>query len=195
MGALPVAKLSVEDYFALDATAERSLEYHDGEVFEMVDATIAHAIINANTVGSLVSRLRGSGCICGSNLVVRTTARNYVVPDITVVCGQIVRAGEAKNSVINPKVIIEILSPSTADFEHGGKFALYCKLPSFVEYVLIAQDTAKVEVFTKESDTRWILTMYEGLEATVRLESLALEIPAAEIYAGVEFPPVEDELS
>lgn len=124
----------------------------------------------------------------------RTTASNYVVPDITVVCGQIVSFGDSKNSVSNPKVIIEILSPTTAGFDHGGKFVLYSKLPSFVEYVLIAQDKARVAVFTKESDTRWMLTLYEGLDATVRLESLALEIPAAEIYEGVEFPPVELDL-
>ncbi len=195
MGALPVTRLTVEEYFAMDATSERPLEYHDGEIFQIVDATPHHARINSNANYSLAKRLEGSPCFCNTNLNIRTTARNYVVPDITIVCGQVILSSESKNSVTNPKLVVEILSPSTADFDHGGKFELYCQLPAFEEYVLIAQDKPKVEVFTKESPVRWILTKYEGLQATIRLESLNLEIPAAEIYAGVEFPPPDPNLT
>jgi len=194
MGALPVVKLTVQEYFALDAASERPLEYHDGEIFQMVDATPQHARISSNTTFSLAKRLEGTPCFGNTNLNIRTTGRNYVVPDITVVCGNVIPSPESRNSVVNPKLIVEILSPSTADFDHGGKFDLYCQLPTFEEYVLIAQDKPKVEVFTKESETRWILTKYDGIEATIRLESLNLDLPAAEIYTGVEFPPPQAQV-
>ena len=188
MSAFAVGKLTVEEYFAMDESSESPLEYYDGEIFPVVDATLEHAIIHVNVSFCLAGRLKGSPCRAASQLRVRTNARNYVVPDLAVVCGGFIQAPESKNITINPKVILEILSPTTADFDHGGKFALYCKLPSFTEYVLIAQDTPKVEVFFKESDVKWILSIYEGIQSNVKIESLGIEIPASEIYAGIEFP-------
>jgi len=79
-------------------------------------------------------------------------------------------------------VIVEILSPSTADCDYGGKFALYRGLPSFEEYLLIAQDEPRIEVFRKMPDDRWVLSSYVGLDATVRVESLEIDLPLAEIY-------------
>ena len=189
MGALEVSKLTVDEYFAMDDASERPLEYHDGEIFPVVDATIQHAVIHSNTWLCVGSRLKGSPCVSTTQLRVRATARNYVIPDITVVCGGFVPAAESKDAITNPKVIVEILSPSTADFDHGGKFALYCELPSFTEYVLIAQGAPKVEVFYKVSDVKWILSKYEGIQSIVKIESLGIEIPASEIYEGIEFPP------
>ena len=189
MGALAVGKLTVEEYFAMDDASERPLEYHDGEIFPIVDATPQHARIHANATLSVGGRLKGTTCFVNTNLRVRTTARNYVVPDLAVICGSLITAAESKNAIANPKVIVEILSPSTADFDHGGKFALYCKLPSFTEYVLIAQDAPIVEVFYKVSDMKWMLSKYEGTQSIVKIESLGMEIPASELYEGIEFPP------
>ncbi len=188
MGALAVGKITLEEYFAMDEVSERPLEYYDGEVFPMVTATVQHAIISVNASRRLAERLDGSPCIATGNLRVRTTASNYVIPDITVVCGGFIQAGAWKDANTNPKVIVEILSPTTADFDHGGKFALYCQLPSFTEYVLIAQDEPKIEVFYKVSDMKWMLTKYDGMQSIVKIESLGIEIPASEIYQGVAFP-------
>jgi Uma2 family endonuclease len=84
-----------------------------------------------------------------------------------------------------PKVIVEVLSTSTADYDYGGKFALYRSLASCEEYLLIAQDEPRIEVFRKTEDRRWILTSYEGLDATVRVESLDISLPLSEIYMEV----------
>ena len=78
---------------------------------------------------------------------------------------------------------MEVLSPSTADYDYGGKFALYRSLPSFEEYLLIAQDEPRIEVFRKNSEGHWVLYTYEGMESTVRVESLAIDLPLAEIYS------------
>jgi Uma2 family endonuclease len=188
MGALAVGRITVEEYFAMAEASDLPLEYHDGEVFPRVEATLQHAIISVNASRRLAERLDGSPCIAAGNLHVRTSASNYVIPDITVVCGGFTLAAESKDAATNPKVIVEILSPTTADFDHGGKFALYCQLPSFTEYVLIAQDAPNIEVFFKVSDVKWILTKYDGIQSIVKIESLGIEIPASEIYQGVEFP-------
>ena len=99
-----------------------------------------------------------------------------------VVCGKPVFTDEDQDTVTNPKVIVEILSPSTADYDYGGKFALFRTLPSFEEYLLIAQEEPRIEVFRKMPDDRWILSSYVGLDATVRVESLEIDLPLAEIY-------------
>ena len=104
-----------------------------------------------------------------------------------IVCGKPVFTDEAADPITNPKLIVEVLSPSTADFDYGGKFALYRRLPSLEEYILIAQDRPNVDVFLKTPDARWLLTSYEGLQATAKLDSLDIALPLAELYAGVEF--------
>ena len=96
---------------------------------------------------------------------------------------------ETQETITNPKVIFEVLSPSARDSDRGGKFELYRQLPSFQEYVLIAQDRAAVEVRRKSPDGRWIMTFYEGLDSVAKLESLDIELPLGELYEGVVLDP------
>ena len=187
MGAQLASKLTVEEYFAMDDASERPLEYHNGELFPMVAATPQHSVILVNVSHCLAACLKGGPCFAAGAPRVQTTASNYVYPDIAVICGGFQYSAESANAITNPTVIVEILSPTTADFDHGGKFALYSRLPSFTEYVLIAQDQAMIEVFYKESEVQWILRKHEGLNSIIKLGSLGIEIPAAEIYAGIEF--------
>ena len=114
MGALPVSKISVEEYFAMNESSERPLEYYDGEVFPMVDATLPHAIISVNASRRLAEQLDGSSCIAAGQLHIRTTARNFVFPDIAVVCGGFITAAELKDAITNPKVIVCVPSGATA---------------------------------------------------------------------------------
>ena len=188
MSAFAVGKLTVEEYFKMDESSETPLEYYDGEIFPIAEATAQHSRIHANATICVGMRLNGSPCFATTTPRVRTNALNYVVPDIAVICGSFIFASESKTVITNPKVIVEILSPTAADFDHGGKFALYCKLPTLTEYVLIAQDTPRVEVFCRASEAKWILSIYEGIQSIVKIESLGIEIPASEIYAGIEFP-------
>jgi Uma2 family endonuclease len=183
MSASPIPKLSVEEYLALDRVAEIKCEYHDGEIFPVVAVTFEHARVTANTVYRFSERLYGKPCrVLNSPIRLRVSPTKFVYPDILVLCGKPDLTDDIKDTITNPKVIVEILSPSTADYDYGGKFALYRGLPSFEEYLLIAQDEPRIEVFRKTPDSRWILTSYVGLEATVRVESLDIDLPLAEIY-------------
>jgi Uma2 family endonuclease len=183
MSASPIPKLSVEEYLALDRVAEVRSEYHDGELFPVIAVTWEHGRIAANTIRRISERLDGRPCrVANSTVRIRVGATKFVYPDILVICGKPVFADEEQDTITNPNVIVEILSPSTAGYDYGEKFALYRRLPSFEEYILIAQDQPRIEVFRKMPDSRWILTSYEGLENTVRVESLELDLPLAEIY-------------
>jgi Uma2 family endonuclease len=190
MGALSATKVSVEEYLALDRAAEIPSEYHDGELFALAAVSWEHAIISANVVSMLRDRLAKTLCsVANSPLRVRVSPTKYVIPDMMVVCGKPQLTDEHQDTVTNPKVIVEILSPSTANYDYGEKFILYRNLESFEEYLLVAPDRARVEVFRKKADKHWAITTYEGLDAMVNIESLSMSLPMTEIYSGVEFNP------
>ena len=117
----------------------------------------------------------------------------FVYPDFVVYCGAPALTDEDHDTLTNPKVIIEILSPSTANYDYGRKFILYRMLPSFEEYVLVSQDQARVETCRKSSDDRWVLSTYRGLDAVVPIESIGIPLPLAEVYNGVLLPSVVED--
>jgi Uma2 family endonuclease len=175
MGAMPVAKLSVEEYLALDRAAQIPSEYHDGEMFPIAAVALEHSYINLNVGAWLKTQLKGTAYrVAGSPLRVRVSPIKFIIPDLMVVCGRPALTDENQDTITNPKVVIEILSPSTADNDSGEKFRLYRQLPSFEEYLLIFQDRARIEAFRKASSSRWILTIYENLDAVVDIESLGV---------------------
>jgi Uma2 family endonuclease len=190
MGAQLASKVSVEEYLAQDRAAEVPSEYHDGEIFPLAAVSWEHSIISANVVSMLRDRLYKSPCsVANSPLRVRVSPAKYLIPDMMVVCGKPILTDEHQDTVTNPKVIVEILSPSTADYDYGTKFILYRKLASFEEYVLVSQDRARVEVAHKAADKSWMISTYEGLDAVVNVESMGISLPMAEIYRGVELSP------
>ena len=189
MSALPVTKLSVEEYLAIDREAEFRSEYHDGELFPVEAVTWEHGIVHANLCRRLTERLEHSPCrVSVSPPRVRTSPTKFVVPDIVIVRGKPALTDEHQDTLTNPKVIVEVLSPSTANYDYGEKFRQYRHLESFVEYVLAAQDEPRIEVFRKASGKRWEINTYEGLEAVALIETLSISLPLSEIYAGIEFP-------
>ncbi len=186
MSAAPVAKLSVEEYLTLDRAAEVKSEYHEGEMFPLVAVTLSHALIGLHVAGSLDRQLAKTGCQVVPGLRVRVSPTKFVVPDLLVYCGKPELTDEQQDTITNPRVIVEVLSPSTADYDYGGKFNLYRRLPSFEEYVLIAQDQARVETFRKTPGNEWLLHTYEGLDTTVTIECLGVSVELREAYEGVE---------
>ena len=187
MGAAPVLRLSVAEYLELDRKAEVRSEYHDGEMFPMEASSVAHSRIDVRVGAALLDQLQGSRCeVLSASLRVRVSPTKYLIPDLMVVCGKLQLTDEHQDTVTNPKVIFEILSPSSEAYDQGTKFRLYSLLESFEEYVLVFQDRPRVVVYRKTSDTRWILTIYKGLEGAFALESLGITIPMSKIYDGVE---------
>jgi Uma2 family endonuclease len=155
------------------------------------DNTINHGLITANTLITLGKRLEGKPCRAyESNLRVRSARRTlWAHPDISVICGpvQLDPSDSAGHTVSNPKLIVEVLSPSTEAYDRGEKFAIYRDLTSLEEYVLISQHEPRVETFLRQSDGTWSMSSFEGLQFTAKLRSLELNLPLAEVFASVDF--------
>ena len=147
MPAMPKPLLTPEEYLARERRAETKSEYLRGEVFAMAGASRAHNLIASNAAGELRQQLRDRPCeVYPSDMRVKVSPSGlYTYPDVTVVCGEPQFEDAEVDTLLNPKVLVEVLSPSTADYDRGGKFTHYRRLPSLQEYVLISQDRPLVE--------------------------------------------------
>lgn len=123
--------------------------------------------------------------VASSPIRVRVSPTKFVYPDLLVVCGEPSFTDEQTDTITNPKVIVEILSPSTQDCDYGTKFLFYRGLPSFEEYVLVSQASHRVEVYRRTPDSRWVLSTYEVPDAIFPVDALGISIPLAEIYSRV----------
>lgn len=195
MSAVPAARVmhSLRDYLARETREEVRHEYHDGEILAMAGGSMSHSQICLNLGSELRTRLKGKSCQAfDSNLRVRIETTNRVVyPDLSVVCGTVERdPRDASNgTILNPRVVIEVISPTTERYDRTEKRDHYLKLPSLQAYVLVDQDRPRVEVFTRNPEGRWELDFATGLDASLKIEAIGVEIPLREIYDRVEFPP------
>jgi Uma2 family endonuclease len=156
-------------------------------MFPIESVTVGHALIGINVASCVKARLAKSGCrIAGSPLRVRVSPSKYVVPDFLIFCGKPELTDEFHDTIVNPKVIIEILSPSTMNYDSAEKFRMYRSLSSFEEYILIFQDRPRIQTFRKTADNRWALSTFDGLESVAAIESLGFAMPLAEVYDGIE---------
>lgn len=181
-----------EEYLRLEREAPYRSEYYGGEIFAMAGGSPTHSLLTMNIGGELRSRLKGNRCApYDSNLRIFVPADGlYTYPDASVICGPLELVPGADDMITNPTLIVEVLSDSTEAYDRGKKFAHYRALPSFAEYVLVSQKEPLVEVFFRMADGTWQLTPTRGREAIVRLQSLGIELPLAEVYDRVEFPEI-----
>ena len=198
MSAVPKRKLTVAEYLAIEKKAEFKSEFFDGEMFPvhrdgplgMAGASRAHNTVTANLLGELHARLKRGPCRAFVNdqrvLIDRTGL--YCYPDVLIVCGGVESTEDDEDTITNPRVVIEVLSPTTERYDRGAKFRHYQQVPSLVEYVLVSQDEAVVERFVRQADGSWALVSFVGLEAELALTAVPVRVPLADIYAGVEFP-------
>ena len=186
--------LTPEEYITLerkavpDAETVRS-EYINGEVINMSGASLAHNLITGNIFGQLYTRLRGGRCIVFANemRVSIATAKSYFYPDVSVVCEEPRFEDDVFDTLLNPIVIVEVLSPSTEAYDRGEKFAHYRQLPSLQEYILVAQDQIRVEHYRRQ-ERQWIFTDFGMHDEVLSLPSLQCELPLPDIYERVTFP-------
>lgn len=186
--------LTPEEYITLerkaipDAEKIRS-EYVNGKIIGMSGASFAHNLITSNIYIELGTRLKGSGCAVLANemRVSSPFTSSYFYPDIVVVCDEPRFEDDAFDILLNPIILIEVLSPSTEAYDRGEKFSHYRQLPSLQEYILVAQDRICVEIFRRQEDD-WILTYFQDLEDHLPLISIQSELPLHEIYDRVTFP-------
>lgn len=181
-------KLTADEYLALERTSETKHEFWDGEIFAMAGAREAHNLVVANLVGELRQALRTKPCrVYPSDMrVAKGYKEKYVYPDVSVVCGEPRFESDAKDTMLNPSSIIEVLSASTEAYDRGKKFELYRAIESVKEYVLAATDEARVEHFVRGDDGSWTLRVY-GPGTTVALVGCGVTLAVDELYLKVEF--------
>jgi Uma2 family endonuclease len=178
-----------QEYLAFERKSPIKHEYYDGEIFAMSGVSREHNLIAGNLFREMSLQLRGRPCEAYiSDVRVRVSpAGPYTYPDVVAVCGERRFEDSEVDTLLNPNVIVEVLSPTTEAYDRGKKFAHYRRLESLREYVLIAQDQVCVERYTRQGD-EWLLTELTRLEDTLRLESIGCAVGLREIYERVEFP-------
>lgn len=190
MSTQPVPYVTPEEYLEAGRLAAFKSEYVSGQVWPRPSASRAHNTIASNLSGLLYAALRGTPCqVFGSDMRVLVQENNtYAYPDITVVCGEQRYSDTLADTLTNPTVLIEILSPSTAQYDRTVKLIKYRRLPSLREYVLVHQDTRRIEHFARYDDI-WIDGEQRGEAALLELSSLGITLPLADIYENVPFLP------
>ena len=180
-------RLSVEEYFALEETSEVKHEYFDGEIFAMAGAKAAHNLLTLNFGAELRNALKEQGCrVFSSDMRVSTPSGLWTYPDVSVVCDEPQYEDERQITLLNPQVIVEVLSESTEGYDRGKKFDNYQSIESLEEYLLVSQERAHVDQFIRQADGNWLIKKYGGLAAAVESRSLDYSIFLEEIYRGVD---------
>ncbi len=162
-------------------------EFYQGEVFSQAGGTRRHSQIGLNAAGAIRALLRGRDCIAhGSDMRISIEATGYqAYPDVSVVCPPI--EGSSDDVISNPVLLVEVFSPSTADFDRGGKFGHYRQILSLQEYLVFGQDEPRVEQHTRTAEGNWLLRELAGLDAVLFLYSLEVNLPLREVYDKVDF--------
>ena len=182
--------VSPDDYLRLECEAVEKHEYFYGEIRVMAGASYAHNRICANMTGELHGLLRGKNCaVVGSDQRLQIlSGQAYVYPDVTVVCGPPEFNEEKKpDTLLNPTLLVEVLSPTTGQYDRSDKFMLYRQVPSLRQYLTLDSLVVHAELYTLDGLGRWVLTETRDLTAVLDLASIGCQVPLAEAYAGVTF--------
>ena len=192
----PMSAYRFEDYLAVErASTDVRHEYVEGQAFAMTGGSYEHSLITANLARRLGNQLEGGPCVVlSSDLRIRIeTADACAYPDVSVLCGDPSFHDQRRDVLTNPTLLAEVLSPSTEAYDRGGKFALYRQLPSLRHYLLIAQDRVAVDVFTRQSDGRWLLDAFADTDAVIALEGPDCRLCVRELYDRVVFGASDDD--
>jgi len=189
MSTQPNTFLTPEEYLAIERKAARKSEYYRGEMFAMAGASRAHNLIVVNIVAELRQRLKTRHCeLYSGDMRLRISAAHlYTYPDVMVVCGDPRFADDQKDTLLNPMVIVEVLSESTREYDRGRKFGNYRELSSLQEYVMVEQDSPHVELFSRQSEGGWLFKEFKDLNQILPLASIDCELPLREIYDKVDW--------
>lgn len=193
MSAQPSHWLTPEEYLELERAAEFRHEYFNGRMYAMPGGSYRHAVIIANLTGELHSALKKGPCtVASSDLRLRVAEDGlYTYPDVSVVCGKPKFADRRTDTVLNPVLLIEVLSPATEFLDREFKAAQYRSLESLQEYALVSQTEPRVEIFRRQDGGHWLLSEFAGIEAAARFDSVDANVPLKEIYDKISFEPEE----
>lgn len=187
MTAVAKAYVTEAEYLARERAAETRSEYVNGEIVMMTGASYVHSEVVGGLLTAIRTRLRGTPCrAVGQDLRIRVSETGlYTYPDIVLFCGSPKFSDGRSDTLINPTVIFEVLSPSTESWDRGGKFQHYQRIETLQEYILVTQDAPRIERF-KRDGAHWRYERIDGLDAVLTLDTPPLQLPLSEIYEGVD---------
>jgi len=185
----PPKTLSLEEYRNLETIAEVKHEYHDGEIIEMTGVSINHNSILINLIVLLKLALRGTNYrLQSSDLRLWIPQYNRgLYPDLMIIAGEPLFSDNRNDEILNPCVIIEVLSPSTSGYDRGDKFRYYRSIPQLNQYLLVSQEEILIESYSKTSENNWLLQEYTPARGIISLDSLGISLNLVDIYEGVDF--------
>jgi Uma2 family endonuclease len=185
----PVRIVSLEEYLGLEEVSESRHEWINGRMVAMSGNSFPHVRIVKNLMLELNGRLRGKPCevLCNELRVKVDLTNDYFYPDLVGVCGTPAFDGPNRTTLLNPNLLIEVLSPSTEAYDRGQKFLHYQQIPTLREYALVSQNEARVELFARGEDSAWTYKMVAGPEARVSFASIDCNVALADIYRDVAF--------
>ena len=181
---------SPQEYLALDRAADEKSEYWDGALYAMTGASRAHNLIAANVTTALNTQLRARSCeVYAADMRVRIPrSYRYLYPDVVVVCDEPQFEDDEDDILLNPTLVIEVLSPSTEAYDWGKKFDSYRRIPTVAAYLLIAQDERRVHLYTRQTDNQWLFAAFTEAEDVVNLPAIGCTLPLTDIYDKVNLP-------
>lgn len=179
--------ITPEEYLAIERAAEYKNEYVNGEIFAMTGASRKHNLIVGNIAGELREQLKGKPCEVypGEMRVKAPASRAYVYPDVVVVCQDPELEDDYLDTLLNPTLVVEVLSKSTASYNRLAKSAYYRTIESLAEYLLVAQEEYRVEQYVKQADGRWLLSDVRSLDAVLELNSIGCSLTLRDLYERV----------
>lgn len=188
MTALPKPIYNAEQYLALEEPADYRSQFYNGEIFAMAGASRRHNVAAGNIYANLHFQLRNRPCeIYQNDMRVKISPNLYTYPDIVIVCGEPQIEQKHGENLLNPLIIIEVLSPSTEKFDRGEKARLYRLMPSLEEYILISQDTMQVEHYIRQNNGGWLLTELSTPSDVLELPAISCQVSLSDIYAKIDF--------
>jgi Uma2 family endonuclease len=181
-------KFTIQEYLEIEETALEKHEYYKGEIFAMSGSKVPHNAIAGNLYANLHSNLRGKKCKpYNSDQRIHIKANSlFTYPDISIFCGEIITLNNDNWNVLNPTVIIEVLSPSTKNYDRGEKFKLYRDIPTLKEYILVDSESIHIEIFRLNENNHWELEEYNQTDEYLKVKAVNENILISEIYEGVK---------
>ena len=186
MSTLPNTRHTLQEYLERESRAESRNEYYRGEIFAMAGASVEHHEIVGQLSTLLGPHVRVRGCrLYPADQRIATPGGLYTYPDLAVLCGTPQRSADDPNSLVNPVLLVEVLSPATENYDRGNKAKLYREIPSLQQLLLVSQENYEIELSTRQVDGSWSLQTFVGLDAVVELSSVGFTLRLREVYERI----------
>lgn len=191
MSTVPVPSFTIPQYLEIDRSSEHRNEYYRGQIYQMAGASRSHNVIVANLMRHLGNHFSEKPCVVfPSHMRVRCPSDLFTYPDAVIVCGEEEYDDQHFDTLLNPDVLFEVLSPSTESYDRGSKSEHYRRIASLREYVLISQDRPHVEHYQRDGDSdRWILTEFQNPQDELTLVTGDVRLSLSDLYARVQLSP------